>query len=126
MKDFLKILGGAVVLTAAAVGSAMAEEDRQKRETTESFGLLPLDWFDLRTMEGREVLIRIRPNGQCEDFKKSVFGWSMSCRFKANPGLPEFREIELSGILRMNHTLNATLITKSGMRMTGSVMVVRK
>ena len=73
------------------------------------------------------VALEIDENGKAEYYRRQsqYFGWSLSERFIPNRDLPKFVQIELKGDLRSG-LLDATVITKSGMKMTGTVVVYKK
>lgn len=124
--DFFKALGIGALAVLGAAGRVLAEDERVNREKAESFGILPLDWYDLRKLEGQYMKIEIDKKMRAEYFSGfSRIGWSLDEKFRPNPGLPEFEIIELNGQVRVNQTMSATLITRSGMRMTGTVMIIR-
>lgn len=124
--DFFKALGVGALAVLGAAGKVLAENERVEREKVESFGILPLDWYDLRKLDGQNLKIEINKRNDAEYFSGfSRIGWSLDKKFKPNRDLPEFELIELNGQVRVNQTMNATLITKSGMKMTGTVMIIR-
>lgn len=124
--DFFKALGIGALAVLGAAGKVLEEERRVEKEKVESFGILPLDWYDLRRLEGQYMKIEINKRNEAEYFKgTSRIGWSLDKKFKPNNDLPEFEIIELCGTVNINQTMNAQLITKSGIRMTGTVMIIR-
>lgn len=124
--DFFKALGIGALAVLGAAGKVLAENERVEKEKVESFGILPLDWFDLRKLEGKYVKIEINRKNGAEYFSgSSRIGWSLDKNFRPNRDLPEFEIIELSGTVGVNQTMNAQLITKSGMKMNGTVMIIR-
>lgn len=119
---------GLVGLVGLAVVGVLSESRKEERERTESFGMLPVDWFDYRMLDNHGFTrILIDENGKAEYYRRQsqYFGWSLSEKFIPNRDLPKFVQIELKGDLRSG-VLNATVITRSGMRMTGTVVVYKK
>lgn len=106
------------------LAEVLVEERKKFLEMVKSFGIFQIGYYDFRLYEDKQVLIRINPDGRCEELKRYLAGWPTGYRFDPNPRLPEFQEIKISGVLRSNHALKATLITKSGMLLIGTVMIV--
>jgi hypothetical protein len=119
---------GLAGLVGLAVIGILKESHREERKRTESFGMLPIDWFDYRLLDNHGFTrILIDENGKAEYYRRQsqYFGWSLSEKFIPNRDLPKFVQIELKGDLRSG-LLDATVITKSGMKMTGTVVVYKK